>query len=110
MQSPASSLFLLVLCEGKPAKTENVRTDAGDTERAAAAGQRGPIAGGSMKRRPHVDGYYSSDGREAQRARPVQVPDDVGWRGRGEPRGSSGRRNAGSGLGAVGRGARAVDR
>src|SRR5215472_9577807 len=60
-----------------------------------------------MKRKPHVDGYYSSDGREAQRARPVQVPDDGGWPGRGEPRGSSGRYrrwNTGSGLGAVGRG------
>jgi len=30
MQSPASSLFLLVLCERQPAKTENVRTDARD--------------------------------------------------------------------------------
>src|SRR5665811_2448486 len=80
---------LLVLCERKRAKTENVQTDAGDNERAAAAGQRGPIAGGSMKRKPHVDGYYSSDGREAQRARPVLVPDDGGWPGRGEPRGLS---------------------
>jgi hypothetical protein len=30
MQGPADSLFLLVLCERKPAKTENVRTDARD--------------------------------------------------------------------------------
>ena len=30
MKSPAGSHFLLVLCERKPAKTENVRTDARD--------------------------------------------------------------------------------
>jgi hypothetical protein len=47
MQSPAGSLLLLVLWERKLAKTENVRTDA---RRNAAAGQGGPIAGGSMRR------------------------------------------------------------
>jgi FeS assembly SUF system protein len=58
MQNPAGSLFLLVPCERKPAKTENVRTDARDN---AAAGQRGPIADGSMKRKPHVDGYLMDE-------------------------------------------------
>jgi hypothetical protein len=38
---PAGSLFPLVLCERKPVKTENVRTDARDSERTATAGQRG---------------------------------------------------------------------
>ena len=56
MQSPTGSLFLLVLCERKAAKTENVRTDARDD---AAAGQRGPIAGGSMTRKPH--GYLMEE-------------------------------------------------
>ena len=56
MQSPTGSLFLLVLCERKEAKTENVRTDARDD---AAAGQRGPIAGGSMTRKPH--GYLMEE-------------------------------------------------
>jgi hypothetical protein len=41
MQSPAGSLFLLMLCKRKPAKTQNVRTDARDSERTATAGQRG---------------------------------------------------------------------